>query len=234
MLKVSGLRAGYGEINVLWDVDLYVEPGEVVALVGSNGAGKTTLLMTLAGLIRARQGSITFFGEDITPLSAPERVRRGLALVPEGRQLFQGLSVEENLKLGAYARRDGKEIAKSLEQVYALFPELAERRTQLAGTLSGGEQQMCAIGRGLMSAPKFLLIDELSLGLAPVVVDRLKGTIAEIRKTGVTVLMVEQDVQTALEVADRGYVMETGRIVQEGPSEALLADPRIKAAYIGL
>ncbi|MGQ9568122.1 MAG: ABC transporter ATP-binding protein [Anaerolineae bacterium] len=234
MLQVSRLRAGYGEINVLWDVDLHVEPGEVVALVGSNGAGKTTLLMTLAGLLKARQGSIVFLGEDITALSAPERVRRGLALVPEGRQLFQGLTVEENLKLGAYARRDGKEVRESLERVYALFPELAERRRQLAGTLSGGEQQMCAIGRGLMSAPKLLLIDELSLGLAPVVVDRLKGTIADIRKAGVTVLVVEQDVQTAFEISNRGYVLETGHIVREGPSEALLADPRIKEAYIGL
>ncbi|MGQ9458050.1 MAG: ABC transporter ATP-binding protein [Anaerolineae bacterium] len=234
MLQVSRLRAGYGEINVLWDVDLHVEPGEVVALVGSNGAGKTTLLMTLAGLLKARQGSIVFLGEDITALSAPERVRRGLALVPEGRQLFQGLTVEENLKLGAYARRDGKEVRESLERVYALFPELAERRRQLAGTLSGGEQQMCAIGRGLMSAPKLLLIDELSLGLAPVVVDRLKGTIADIRKAEVTVLVVEQDVQTAFEISNRGYVLETGHIVREGPSEALLADPRIKEAYIGL
>ncbi|MGC8838018.1 MAG: ABC transporter ATP-binding protein [Anaerolineae bacterium] len=233
MLEVSGLRAGYGEINVLWDVDLHVDPGEAVALVGSNGAGKTTLLMTLAGLIKARSGRIVFQGEDITALSAPERVRRGLALVPEGRQLFQGLTVEENLKLGAYARRDGK-IQESLEQVYALFPEVAERRRQLAGTLSGGEQQMCAIARGLMSAPKMLLIDELSLGLAPVVVDRLKRAIADIRKAGVTLLVVEQDVQTALEIASRAYVMETGRIVQEGPSEVLLADPRIKAAYIGL
>lgn len=234
MLQVGRLRAGYGEINVLWDVDLHVEPGEVVALVGSNGAGKTTLLMTLAGLLKARQGSIVFLGEDITSLSAPERVRRGLALVPEGRQLFQGLTVEENLKLGAYARRDGKEVRESLERVYALFPELAERRGQLAGTLSGGEQQMCAIGRGLMSAPKLLLIDELSLGLAPVVVDRLKGTIADIRKAGVTVLVVEQDVQTAFEISNRGYVLETGHIVREGHSEALLADPRIKEAYIGL
>ena len=234
MLQVSRLRAGYGEINVLWDVDLHVEPGEVVALVGSNGAGKTTLLMTLAGLLKARQGSIVFLGEDITALSAPERVKRGLALVPEGRQLFQGLTVEENLKLGAYARRNGREVQESLERVYALFPELAERRGQLAGTLSGGEQQMCAIGRGLMSAPKLLLIDELSLGLAPVVVDRLKGTIAEIRKAGVTVLVVEQDVQTAFEIANRGYVLETGHIVREGSSDTLLADPRIKEAYIGL
>lgn len=234
MLEVSGLRAGYGEINVLWDVNLHVNPGEAVALVGSNGAGKTTLLMTLAGLLKARAGRIVFQGEDITALSAPERVRRGLALVPEGRQLFQGLTVEENLKLGAYARRDGRKIQESLEQVYALFPEVAGRRTQLAGTLSGGEQQMCAIARGLMSAPKMLLIDELSLGLAPVVVDRLKAAIADIRKAGVTLLVVEQDVQTAFEIASRGYVMETGHIVQEGPSEVLLADPRIKAAYIGL
>lgn len=234
MLQASRLRAGYGEINVLWDVDLHVEPGEVVALVGSNGAGKTTLLMTLAGLLKARQGSIVFLEEDITALSAPERVKRGLALVPEGRQLFQGLTVEENLKLGAYARRNGREVQESLERVYALFPELAERRGQLAGTLSGGEQQMCAIGRGLMSAPKLLLIDELSLGLAPVVVDRLKGTIAEIREAGVTVLVVEQDVQTAFEIANRGYVLETGHIVREGSSDALLADPRIKEAYIGL
>lgn len=234
MLEVSGLRAGYGEINVLWDVNLHVNPGEAVALVGSNGAGKTTLLMTLAGLLKARAGRIVFQGEDITALSAPERVRRGLALVPEGRQLFQGLTVEENLKLGAYARRDRQKVQESLEQVYALFPEVAERRRQLAGTLSGGEQQMCAIARGLMSAPKMLLIDELSLGLAPVVVDRLKVAIADIRKAGVTLLLVEQDVQTAFEIASRGYVMETGHIVQEGPSEALLADPRIKAAYIGL
>ncbi len=234
MLRVRNLGAGYGDVQVLWDIDLDVAEGEAVALVGSNGAGKTTLLRTLAGLLKPRTGSVIFHDEDINSLTTPERVARGLALVPEGRQLFQGMTVHENLKMGAFARRETAQIAQDLERVYAYFPELADRRKQLAGTMSGGEQQMCAVGRGLMSAPKLLLIDELSLGLAPVVVDRLVVAIRDIIKTGLTVVVVEQDINTAFDIAARGYVLETGRIVQQGSGAELLADPRVKAAYIGL
>lgn len=234
MLAVRNLAAGYGDIQVLWDINLDVASGEAVALVGSNGAGKSTLLRTLAGLLKVRAGSIVFEDVEINHLPAPKRVERGLALVPEGRQLFQGMTVEENLKMGAYARTDRADIPAGLERIYTLFPEVSERRRQLAGTLSGGEQQMCAIGRGLMSAPKLLLIDELSLGLAPVIVDRLKRALQEIQRSGVTLLVVEQDIQTAFDIASRGYVMEIGHIVQAGQGVDLLADPRVKAAYMGL
>lgn len=235
MLEIRSLDFAYGDIQVLWDINVTVGKGEVIALVGSNGAGKSTLLKVIAGLYRPLRGQILFEGEDVTQEGADARVHRGIALVPEGRQLFFGMTVRENLLIGAYARNDPREkILEDLERVYALFPELKERENQLAGTLSGGEQQMCAIGRGLMSAPKLLLIDELSLGLAPVIVDRLIPTIEEIHQSGVTIFLVEQDIQVAFDVADRGYVLETGHIVQEGPSQALLADERIKSAYLGI
>lgn len=233
MLKVRELSAGYGEVQVLWGVDLEVKRGEIVTLVGSNGAGKTTLLKVLSGLILPTSGEILFEDHSVTNSPPDERVRLGIAHVPEGRRLFAGMTVEENLKLGAYLRRD-EEVGMDLERVFRLFPELKARRRSLAGTLSGGEQQMCALGRALMSRPKLLLIDELSLGLAPVVVDRLLEAIHRIRAGGTTLLIVEQDVQTALEHADRAYVLESGRIVLEGEAADLLDDARIRNAYLGL
>ena len=234
LLQVRGVSSGYGGVRALWDVSLDVRPGELVALVGANGAGKTTLLLTISRLLDAFEGTIRFRGKDVTKASAAEVVRAGLVHVPEGRRLFAGLTVRENLLQGAYPRRDAREIARDLERVYSLMPRLAERAEQPGGLLSGGEQQMCAIGRGLMARPRLLVIDELSLGLAPVVVDGLLDLLSAIKREGTAVLMVEQDVQVALEHADRGYVMESGRLVQESPAHELLRDPRIRQAYLGL
>ena len=233
LLEIAGLSAGYGEVPVLSGVDLVIRPGEIVTLVGSNGAGKTTLLRAISRVIGAR-GTLRFDGRDLTAL-APEQVfGLGLVQVPEGRQLFDRMSVEDNLRMGTYRRRDEDGIRQSFERVYQLFPVLAERREQIAGSLSGGEQQMCAIARALMAAPKLLTVDEMSLGLAPVVVDQLLGVLTEIRKQGITVLLVEQDVFAAFSVADRGYVMETGRIVREGPVAELQNDPEVRKAYLGV
>jgi branched-chain amino acid transport system ATP-binding protein len=233
LLTVSGLSAGYGAAPVLFDVGLRVDRGEIVALVGSNGAGKTTLLRAISRMIAAR-GTIDFVGRDLLPLR-PERVfAEGLVQVPEGRQLFPRMSVEENLRMGAFLRRDQAGIAQSFARIYAIFPILAERRNQMAGSLSGGEQQMCAMARALMAEPTLLMVDEMSLGLAPVIVDQLLAVLAEIRKAGVTVLLVEQDVFAAFSVADRGYVMETGRIVREGPVSELASDPELRRAYLGV
>ncbi len=233
LLEIAGLSAGYGEVPVLSGVDLVIRPGEIVTLVGSNGAGKTTLLRAISRVIGAR-GTLRFGGRDLTAL-APEQVfGLGLVQVPEGRQLFDRMSVEDNLRMGTYRRRDEDGIRQSFERVYQLFPVLAERRQQMAGSLSGGEQQMCAIARALMAAPKLLTVDEMSLGLAPVVVDQLLGVLTEIRKQGITVLLVEQDVFAAFSVADRGYVMETGRIVREGPVAELQNDPEVRKAYLGV
>jgi branched-chain amino acid transport system ATP-binding protein len=233
LLTVSGLSAGYGAAPVLFDVGLRVDRGEIVALVGSNGAGKTTLLRAISRMIAAR-GTIDFVGRDLLPLR-PERVfAEGLVQVPEGRQLFPRMSVEENLRMGAFLRRDQAGIAQSFARIYAIFPILAERRNQMAGSLSGGEQQMCAVARALMAEPTLLMVDEMSLGLAPVIVDQLLAVLAEIRKAGVTVLLVEQDVFAAFSVADRGYVMETGRIVREGPVSELASDPELRRAYLGV
>lgn len=237
LLSVRNVSAGYGDTQVLWDVSLELRPGEVVALVGANGAGKSTLLSVLSGLVRAWSGAIELDGHNITRMAAERIVRRGLAHVPQGRHLFSGLSVEENLRLGAYTRRAGTAdaIANDLERVYALLPKLRERRVQLAGLLSGGEQQMVAIGRGLMARPSVLLIDELSLGLAPTIVDDILAAIDTIhREEGLTFLLVEQDVQIALERADRGYVIENGRIVLSGPGAELLASDAIRTAYLGI
>ncbi|HKV84290.1 MAG TPA: ABC transporter ATP-binding protein [Ktedonobacterales bacterium] len=237
LLSVRNVSAGYGDTQVLWDISLELRPGEVVALVGANGAGKSTLLAVLSGLVRAWSGSIELGDHNITRMPAERIVRRGLAHVPQGRHLFSGLSVEENLRLGAYTRRAGSSaaIANDLERVYTLLPKLRERRTQLAGLLSGGEQQMVAIGRGLMTRPSALLIDELSLGLAPTIVDDLLTAIDTIhREEGLTFMLVEQDVQIALERADRGYVIENGRIVLSGPGRELLASDAIRAAYLGI
>ena len=234
LLEVNGLSSGYGQVQVLWDVSIEVKQGEIVALIGANGAGKSTLLYTLSQLIKPRSGSIRFAGRDLTRARPEEVVGAGIIHVPQGRRLFPGLTVRENLLQGTYLRRDRDRIEEDLEWVYGLLPRLKERANQLAGRLSGGEQQMCAIGRGLMSRPTLLLIDELSLGLAPLVVDTLLELISEINRKGTTVLLVEQDVQVALEHAHRGYVLETGRIVQTNTAPQLLDDPRIRQAYLGL
>jgi branched-chain amino acid transport system ATP-binding protein len=232
LLELRGLTAGYGDVPVLTDVDLTVAGGEIVALVGSNGAGKTTLLRAVSRTIRAG-GALRFAGQDILPLKPETLFARGLVQVPEGRQLFGRMSVEENLLMGAYRRRDAAGIAASLDRVFELFPILKDRRRQMAGSLSGGEQQMGAIGRALMAAPKLLMIDEMSLGLAPIIVDRLLDVLVRIRGEGVPILMVEQDVFAALSIADRGYVLEQGRIVQAASAETLKHDPALQRAYLG-
>ncbi len=235
LLEVEALDVGYGDVQVLWDVALRVGAGEVMALIGSNGAGKTTLLRAISGVVPARRGRILFRGQDVTTVPPDKRVRYGIAHVPEGRQLFAGMTVRENLMMGAYTRRDGREAVEAdLERILALFPALTERRHQLAGTLSGGEQQMCAIGRGLMTRPALLLIDELSLGLAPVVVERLIEALRAIHATGTALLLVEQDVLTALEIADRGYVIANGRVVLESGSAELANADLVREAYLGL
>jgi branched-chain amino acid transport system ATP-binding protein len=234
IIEIEGLSAGYGDVRVLWDVSLAVEAGEIACIVGTNGAGKTTLLRTISGLVRASAGHIRIAGEDITALPADQVLSRGIAHVPEGRRLFRGLTVRDNLMLGAYLRRDDAEIARDLEYVYTLFPILQERQRQDATTLSGGEQQMCAIGRGIMSRPKLLMIDELSLGLAPRLVERLSEALIEINKAGLTILLVEQDVMTAFEIARHGFVIETGRVGMQGATKDLAEDPAIRQAYLGL
>ncbi|HYT32123.1 MAG TPA: ATP-binding cassette domain-containing protein, partial [Thermoanaerobaculia bacterium] len=234
LLEIKNLSSGYGEVQILWDVNLDVRKGEVVALIGANGAGKTTLLYTLSQLVKPRSGSIRFADIDLTRARPEEIVGAGIIHVPQGRRLFPGLTVKENLLQGVYLRRDSQKIQSDLEWVFGLLPRLKERANQLAGRLSGGEQQMCAIGRGLMGRPRLLLIDELSLGLAPLVVDHLLELISQINLDGTTVLLVEQDVQVALEHAHRGYVLETGRIVQSSTAAELLEDPRIRQAYLGL
>ena len=232
VLKIGKLTAGYGAAPVLFDVDLEVRKGEIVALVGSNGAGKTTLLRAVSRIIKAR-GTLQLAGEDLLPLPPETAFSKGLVQVPEGRQLFGKMSVEENLRMGAFRRGDKVGVSASLEEVYGLFPILRERRRQLAGNMSGGEQQMCAMGRALMADPKLLMIDEMSLGLAPVIVDQLLEVLADIRGRGVTVLLVEQDVFAAFSVADRAYVMETGRITREGSVSDLSDDPAVREAYLG-
>ena len=234
VLAVDALHSGYGGVQVLWDVNLEVRRGEVVALVGSNGAGKTTLLSTISGLLRPRAGRIVFDGQPIAGVDARRIVELGIAHVPEGRRLFSALTVRDNLLMGAYRRKDRDQVAADLEHVLSLFPRLKERLTTLGGSLSGGEQQMVAIGRGLMSRPRLLMIDELSLGLAPVIIERLVEILERVNREGTTVLIVEQDVLTALEQASRGYVLETGQVTLAGPARDLLADERVKRAYLGL
>jgi branched-chain amino acid transport system ATP-binding protein len=235
MLSVRDLEVGYGDTPVLWGISLAVEPGKIVALVGANGAGKTTLLRTIAGLTPATRGTISLDGGDITQMMAEHRVRAGIALVPEGRRLFAGLSVLENLNLGAHLRRDVGAIKRDRDRIFGFFPELAPLRDRVAGNLSGGEQQMCAIGRALMSAPRLLLVDEMSLGLAPVIVERLAAVLATInRESGVTIMLVEQDVELALEIGERGYILDRGRITGEGAADALLQRTDIREAYMGV
>ena len=235
MLRVEALNAGYGDVQILWDVDLEIPGGSITALVGANGVGKTTLLKTLAGAIGPYSGRILYLDEDITRRPQTWRARNGIMMVPEGRQLYAGLSVEDNLMMGAYTRSDRPRIRADLEWVYSILPVLKERRRQLAGTLSGGEAQMCAIGRGLMAAPKLLLLDELSLGLAPVIVDALIKVLEEIHtEREITILLVDQDVQTALELASKGYVFVNGRVELSGGSRELLENPEIQKAYLGI
>ena len=233
-LLVSHLQAGYGDVQVLWDISLEIRSGELVCLIGSNGAGKTTLLRCLSGIVRASAGTVAVDGRDMTNAPSADLVRAGVAHVPEGRRLFSAMSVRDNLLMGAYLRDDKDSVATDLERVYAMFPILADRRRQDAGTLSGGEQQMCAIGRGLMAAPSLLMIDELSLGLAPRAVELLIERLREINRSGVAILLVEQDVMNALELAERGYVINRGQVSMSGASPALLADPAIREAYMGL
>lgn len=233
MLEVSGLRVSYGGINAVKGVDFTVRAGEMVTLIGTNGAGKTTTLKALTGLLRPSAGSVRYNGEDITAAPIHQRVGMGLALVPEGRGIFARLSVEENLDMGAYSRKGPAEIRNDRDHVYALFPRLAERRRQTGGTLSGGEQQMLAIGRAMMSRPRLLLLDEPSMGLAPLMVQKIFATIRTIAAEGVTVLLVEQNARLALEVCQRGYVMESGEITLHDEAPALLANPQVRRAYLG-
>jgi branched-chain amino acid transport system ATP-binding protein len=230
MLEVTGLAAGYGRVQVLWDVDLEVGEGEVVALVGSNGAGKTTLLRAVSGMITPTDGEVRLAGDSLVGRAPEEAVRAGISHVPEGRRLFAGLTVRENLRVGAYVHGEHADIDRAVE----LFPRLGERLNQVAGSLSGGEQQMCAIARGLMANPKLIMIDELSLGLAPNLVEQMLERLTSVTEAGTAVLLVEQDVDAALEAAARGYVLENGRIVASGESSALLEDPRIREAYLGV
>jgi branched-chain amino acid transport system ATP-binding protein len=235
LLSVRGLTAGYGDIQVLWDMNIEVLPGTISCVVGSNGAGKTTLLRTLSGLVAARSGEVIFEGRDLTGANPEAALAAGIAHVPEGRRLFKGLTVEDNLLLGAYLRKASKsDINSDLERIYTLFPILAERRKQSATTMSGGEQQMCAIGRGLMAKPKLLLIDELSLGLAPRAVEKLTEALQEINRAGLTILLVEQDVMTAFDLASYGVVVETGRTTLSGSTEELGRHPKVREAYLGI
>ncbi len=233
LLEVSAVRARYGAIEALKGVSLTVGEGEVVTLIGSNGAGKSTTLRSIAGLTPASAGRITYDGQDITGVPADDIVTRGIALSPEGRRCFPRMTVRENLDLGAYRRRDAAAIAADMERVFSLFPRLKERVDQKAGTMSGGEQQMLAIGRALMASPRLLLLDEPSLGIAPVLVDRIYQTIGEIHASGVAILLVEQNASRALDAAARGYVLETGRVVLADDTAALRSDPRVREAYLG-
>ena len=233
-LAVRNLQAGYGDVQVLWDVSLDVRPGEIVAIIGSNGAGKSTVMRTLSGLLPVKAGTITISGREMAGAAPADFVRARVAHVPEGRRLFAAMSVRDNLLMGAYLREDAAEVVADLERVYQMFPILADRRRQDAGTLSGGEQQMCAIGRGLMSKPSLLLIDELSLGLAPRIVEQLSERLREINKAGVAILLVEQDVMAGLELADRGFVIDRGRVTLSGPARELAGNAAVREAYVGL
>jgi branched-chain amino acid transport system ATP-binding protein len=234
LLEIDSITLLYGRIQALHGVSLNVNEGEVVALIGANGAGKTTVMRAISGLRPVAAGRIRFNGEDITKVRADLRVIRGISQSPEGRGVFPGMTVQENLDMGAYTRRDTKAIAEDLERVLTLFPRLEERRKQAGGTLSGGEQQMLAVGRALMSRPKLLLLDEPSMGLAPMLIQQIFNIITEISEQGTTILVVEQNAQQALSRANRAYVMETGRIVKEGPGRDLLNDPAVKEAYLGV
>jgi branched-chain amino acid transport system ATP-binding protein len=232
LLEVKSLKVSYGGINAVKGIDLHVDAGELVALIGANGAGKTTTLKAICGLLQ-HAGHVRYGGDDVSNLPSYQLVERGLALVPEGRGVFGRLTVAENLEMGAYVRREKAAIRQDMQHVYKLFPRLAERRAQTAGTLSGGEQQMLAIGRALMSQPKLLLLDEPSMGLAPMMVERIFEVVRKVAEEGVTVLLVEQNAKIALEAANRGYVMESGTITLTGEAGALLDNPQVRQAYLG-
>ena len=232
-LELTGIQAGYGDFQALFGVGLRVDPGEAVGVVGPNGAGKTTLLRVISGLIRPRAGGVRYGGRDLLTVPPHELPGLGIAHVPENRRLFPHLTVEENLKVGAFTKASRAHFAERRDRVYDLFPKMQQRRHQFAGTMSGGEQQMCAIGRALMSGPKILLLDEPSAGLAPIVVQQVFELVKRIRQEGLTVLIVEQNVAQVLRVVDRAYVLETGRVAAEGPSAQLAADPAIRRSYLG-
>ncbi len=234
MLRVQGLQAAYGKITALWGVDFDVGQGEIVALVGANGAGKTTTLKAISGLVRPQAGAIVLDGQPLTRCSTMEIVGRGVVHVPEGRKLFPEMTVRDNLLLGGFTRAARPRQQERLAEVFAIFPRLRERERQLAGTLSGGEQQMVAIGRGLMAGPRILMLDEPSLGLAPIMVEEMFRVVEEINRQGVTVLLVEQNTEHALAIAHRGFVLESGRVVLAGTGSQLLADPKVREAYLGL
>ena len=233
MLEIKDIEVYYGMIQAIKGISFEVNEGEVIALIGANGAGKTTILHTITGLLSPKKGSVVFEGKDITKVPAHKIVSLGMAHVPEGRRVFAELSVYENLKMGAYTRKDKEETAKTLEMVYKRFPRLEERKNQLAGTLSGGEQQMLAMGRALMSHPKIIVMDEPSMGLSPILVNEIFDIIQEVSAGGTTVLLVEQNAKKALSIADRAYVLETGKIVLEGEAEMLMNDDSVKKAYLG-
>jgi len=234
VLEVRNIDVFYGDVQVIWDISFEVKQGEVVALIGANGAGKSTTLKTVSGLLRPRKGSVSFNGEDLSTVEAYHRIDRGMALCPEARRLFVEMTVEENLDMGSLRGEAKRKREQTREMVFALFPRLKERRKQLAGTLSGGEQQMVAVGRGLMSLPKLLMFDEPSLGLAPILVREIFDVIKRIRQEGTTVLIVEQNVKQTLAIADRAYVLEHGKMSMQGAGKDLLNDPHVKAAYLGM
>ncbi|WP_107706252.1 ABC transporter ATP-binding protein [Nocardioides allogilvus] len=234
MLEIKDLHVSYGKIAALRGVSLSVAEGEIVTVVGGNGAGKTTTLRTISGVLKPVSGSITFEGESLVGLVSEKVVRRGISHSPEGRLIFGRLSIAENLRLGAYNRKDSAGIASDLDRMYEMFPVLADRRSQRAGTLSGGEQQMLAIGRSLMSNPRLLLLDEPSLGLAPLIVEQIFKVIVDLRQQGVTILLVEQNANEALRISDRAYVLETGEVAMQGPSDQMLKDPKLRTAYLGV
>jgi len=234
MLEVSNINIGYDGAQVIWDVSLSVGKGEIVVLVGANGAGKTTILKTIMGMLHPTSGSITFEGKRIDGVATRMIISRGISLVPEGRRVFPYMTVRENLELGAYIQKQKARVEKTMEWVFSLFPRLKERQSQLAGTFSGGEQQMLVVGRALMSKPQFLIVDEPSLGLAPTVVETVFGVIKRLHEEGTTILLAEQNVRKSLEISQRGYVLETGRIVLSGESSSLFANKKVKKAYLGI
>lgn len=234
MLSISGVVSSYGQIEVLHEIDLTIRAGEIVSLVGANGAGKSTLLMAISGLQPLDRGEMTFEGRNLRKMSPDKRVSSGIVQVPEGRQVFKDLSVHDNLRLGAYTRKQGSEVQSDLEKVYGRFPILEQKRHNLAGELSGGQQQMLAIGRALMARPRLLLLDEPSMGLAPLIVEEIFGIIRELKEEGITVFLVEQNASQALALADRGYVLETGRVVLEGTGRELLSNEKVREAYLGM
>ncbi len=233
LLKITNLKVAYGGIKAVKGVDLHVDEGELVTLIGSNGAGKTTTMKAITGTLPMEGGDIEYLGKSIKGRGAWDLVKEGLAMVPEGRGVFARMSILENLQMGAYIRSDKAEIALDIEKMFAIFPRLKERKDQLAGTLSGGEQQMLAMARGLMSRPKVLLLDEPSMGLSPIMVDKIFEVVKDVSKRGVTILLVEQNASRALGIADRGYVMESGIVTMNGDAKELLSDPRVRAAYLG-